>query len=785
MKKYYLLLLLLSFIVKFSLAQEIQGVTVKGITGITKSLSEVIALEKAHPLPPNFIATLRPELEGPEPSRQNPLAQPVRKAGSLISGAASLSASVSSSTSLPAFSNFLSIWGSYANVAGRESPYTPPDNCGDVGFTQVIATANTRMKVFPKPSVTGTPSVTPTGSSTTTLTADYNVDLNTFFANSARGITGISDPHVRFDRFTGRWFIVAIDVDHNTNNYCCVAVSDAGPTITASTNFTIYYFNVSQTGGSSRDFFDYPTLGVDKNYLYIGGNMFANSRNFSGCNMWVVNKANLIAGTLTVTGFPHSTNSTDIYTPQGVHNDDPAATQGYFIGASQTAYSKLVIKKVNYGTTPTLSVDFPLTTVTTYTPKTVPTLGGTTIDGGDRRLYAAMVKKNKITGTSSLWIAQGTRITTAGVGSSTGDRDGAYWAEIGTLTANPSILQSAMLYDGVHSTSTAEYYTYPTIALSGQGHNLMGFTSAGPAKYCQAASATRFRTDAPATFNLPGDFTTTSSTYNPGASRWGDYTQTVVDPEDDMTLWTFSEYAPTTNAWGVRAAQFKAPPPAAPSIDGSTPPVCGTWHVIINGASTNNSEFFEPGPDYAKHLRISFSGGTSGIPDAIVTSVTPTQIKADITLNGTAAGTYTVTVTNPDGQSVSTTFTLSTSCATFKTTNLITSTTSGKPTISSPVVNSSAETDKVFVDNNSVITLKNSFAKTTIYPNPVHNVLNLINANGSNSIIQILDGKGHLLQQVRSASVNSRLNVSNLASGMYMVKIISGNKVEVQKFIKN
>ena len=65
---------------------------------------------------------------------------------------------------------------------------------------------------------------------------------NNFFSNSSLGITGISDPHVRFDRLSGRWFVVAIDVDHNTNNYCCIAVSD-GPTVTSNSSFKIYYFN--------------------------------------------------------------------------------------------------------------------------------------------------------------------------------------------------------------------------------------------------------------------------------------------------------------------------------------------------------------------------------------------------------------------------------------------------------------------------------------------------------------------------------------------------------------
>src|SRR5665647_901308 len=105
--------------------------------------------------------------------------------------------------------------------------------------------------------------------------------------------------------------------------------------------------------------------------------MFANGRTFSGSNMWVVDKASLLNSTTAIiTSFPHSATGTDMYTPQGVHNDDPGATNGYFVGASQSFFSKLVIRRVSYsGPTPTLSGDLNLTTSTIYTPKTVPTLG--------------------------------------------------------------------------------------------------------------------------------------------------------------------------------------------------------------------------------------------------------------------------------------------------------------------------------------------------------------------------------------------------------------------------
>ena len=406
------------------------------------------------------------------------------------------------------------------------------------------------------------------------------------------------------------------------------------------------------------EFFDYPTLGIDKNSLYIGGNMFRGTT-FTGCNIWVVNKTALLTGTLTVTGFSHDATHTDMYTPQGVHNDDPSATNGYFIGASQTFFSRLLLKRVSYsGATPTLSTDVNLSTQTTYTPMNPPSQGGIALDGNDHRLIAAMIKKNKITNTSSLWVAQGSLMNRAGVGGSGGDRDGAVWFEIGNLSTTPAILQSASLYDTSGTATSIVHYIYPTIALSGQGHNFMGFTSVGANKYAQAGVAGRYRTDASGTFNAPLDITHSGSAYNPGSNRWGDYTQTVVDPLDDMTMWTFTEYAPATNAWGVRAAQLKAPSPPTPIL--TTTPSCGTAVITIKGVSTNKSEFFDPGNDLGgpgfNRLQLSING-PSVVTVANVSFINPTQITANVTIPSNAnAGTYHVIVTNPDGQSSSTAF---------------------------------------------------------------------------------------------------------------------------------
>ena len=80
--------------------------------------------------------------------------------------------------------------------------------------------------------------------------------------------------------------------------------------------------------------------------------------NYNGATGFVVNKTDLINGTLTVTAFRQiGTANSGIRVPQGVNNDDPNATEGYFIGVDGAQYGRLdMIRISNPGSaTPTAS----------------------------------------------------------------------------------------------------------------------------------------------------------------------------------------------------------------------------------------------------------------------------------------------------------------------------------------------------------------------------------------------------------------------------------------------
>ncbi len=530
----------------------------------------------------------------------------------------------------------------------------PPDTMGAAGPTQFMLAINGRFRIFDKE--TGT-------------LGGLNVDPDVFFASVITPGAFTSDPHVRYDPFTGRWFIVMIDVPvSQVDNRLLVAVS-SGPTITDSSSFTFFSVNHSALpGGDATCLFDYPTLGIDINALYVGANMFCPT-SFTRTNGYVIRKSSLTGGgPIVVTGFvglvPTGTGAGP-FTPQGVDNNDPAATEGYFIGVDNAAFSLLDLRRVSDpGGTPSISANVNLVVPTTRFPALVPHLGNTggtngNLDALDDRLFAAVLRNGR------LWTAHNLQVSTGGVASASGGRDGVRWYEIQNVAspATPSLVQSGTVFDSAVSNPTS--YWIPSVMVSGQGHAALGFSAAGAALAASAATTGRLSSDALGTTQAPPVvYETGTGNYNPpsdpggaGGRRWGDFSYTSLDPLDLMTMWTIQEFNNSLNSYGVRVAKLIAPPPATPASASVASVFRGlsSVDVTITGVSTSGSGFFDPGPNLPapavayNHIQASAS---AGVTVNSVTFTDPTHVTLNISTVGATAGPVDVTITNPDGQAL-------------------------------------------------------------------------------------------------------------------------------------
>lgn len=559
----------------------------------------------------------------------------------------------------------------------------PPDTMGAVGPTQVVVFLNGRLRTFNK--------------STGVADGVINADSDVFFASvvstpGAGEVAFTSDPNVRFDRLSNRWFLSIIDVVLNSTtgattrvNRILLAVSDAASngSISGATVWTFYQFT-----GDATLFTDYPGFGIDANAIYIGGNMFTLAGSFNSTKGWVIPKAPALAGgALTVwafSGLVASAASAGPIAPRGVDNPDPAnvgpTATGYFIGPDNITASTLTMRRItnpgSTGVSPTISANISVsTTISTAAPVKVPHLGNTggnngRLDALDVRLYAAIIRNGR------LWTAHNIGVNNTGTTTGTRTRNAARWYELQNLSTTPAVRQAGTLYDnsGANDVNQRNYWI-PSITVTGQGHAALACTIAGTNERVNAFFTGRLSGDTLGTMRdgpggtaLPG-ITATSSAYNPpsdaggsGGRRWGDYSFTSVDPKDDMTVWTIQEYVNGTNTYGVRAAKLLAPPPAN-IADGAGP--SGVYQVLsgqssinvtIGGLAPAGQGFYDPGPDPAaphtpfNHITASISGASVTVNS--ITYNSPTSITLNLNTVGATAGLRNLTITNPDGQAV-------------------------------------------------------------------------------------------------------------------------------------
>lgn len=608
---------------------QISGIRLTGSTGITETVNQIMARETG--IRETNLACIEADAGPIYPDRRNLQQNPLSPAVASFPINTAIQGPILPSSPQTLGTSFA---GAGRTLDGISA--VPPDNMGAIGPTQYITIVNGKIKTFNK--------------STGTLDGFLNTtDAN--FWTSVSNAVGVSDPRIRYDRKTGRWFVVEINVS-NTLNRIMIAVS-SGPNITGTASFTFYQFS------TASGFDDYPTFGIDENALYIGTNNFSSSvGTFVKTNGYVIRKSDILTGTLTVTSFPGlgTASTAGPYTPQGVDNFDAAPTYGYFVGGDVLSYGILQIRRVsNAGTaTPTISGNITLTVPTTGAPVTgVPFLGATggrKLDDLDDRLFAAVIRNNL------LWTAHNIQVNTSGVYNATGGRDGSRWYQIDVSTATPTLTQSGTIFDP--AASNPVNYFIPSVSISGQGHAAFSLSSAGTAAFPNASTVGRLATDALGTTGIIVNTTSSSTTYNlqTGTERWGDYSLVTLDPIDDQTLWMINEYCDASSSWASRVTKLIAPPPATPAL--CTPNIIAknqpSVNVTLTGTAVSGSGFYDPGsnlPSPALAFNHISAAVTGGVVVNSVTYTSPTSIVLNLNTMGAATGTSSITVTNPDGQS--------------------------------------------------------------------------------------------------------------------------------------
>lgn len=426
---------------------------------------------------------------------------------------AQLIAAAAPASSPPLTTNFL---GTLDNGRG-----VPPDTMGSVGPRHLMVTVNTEVKILTRG---GQPI--------------SSVALDQFW--SRVNPNGTSDPHSFFDADSGRWFIVTIsDFETATASILLGASQTDDPT----GRWNLYKIDADPT---DVEWPDYPTLGMNSKWVVIGGNNFSNSTGaYTGAGVWVFDKQSLIQGALTIpaTSFPvrsgftlqpcitFDQNEPTLYLVENFGNNSlristvtgPANNPSLNVGVA-FANSRLGNWNLQGG-----DLGFQLG-------------DARGIDAGDPRLMNAVFRNGAIWCSHSVFFPASGAPTHAA----------AQWWQI-----NPSgaVIQQGQLSDSSGNIS----YSYPSIGVNKNNDVLLGYTKFDSSGYASAKYSFRAGSDAINTLRgealLKAGEASYFKDFGSGRNRWGDYSMTVVDPLNDLDLWTIQEYAASpvgpTSQWGV------------------------------------------------------------------------------------------------------------------------------------------------------------------------------------------------------------------------------------------
>lgn len=502
--------------------------------------------------------------------------------------------------------------------------FWPPDTMGAVGPGHFVQMLRGSVAIFDK--------------SGNRLS---HVTLNSFFTTGSYPRGNCFSPRVIYDRRSGRWFAIALETNAGANNHIILAVSDTS-------NPTGTWRKYAIAIGEANTWTDEAMLGTDDNGVYFGATMVPSGGSPFG-KIAATRKASLLASSPSLGTVYSWRLITDMKaTPCPVHNQDAVASDGFmfFLASAPTGFADLRYRSLQWALSgvPTLSLTANVSTAAYGAPVNAPQPdGAANIDVGDDRILMAVRRAGQI------WTTRNVGVTATG-GAGAVDRTAVEWLQLTPSASLLTLAQQGRIYDG--ATENPMFYYYGSIMVSGQGHVAVGFSGSSATTYVGAYTCGRLAGDPAGTMRAVAQIKEGEAPYERlvgGRNRWGNYSYTSLDPNDDMSMWTVQQFADSTddnptNVWGTWIARLLAPAPTITAASGSA--VQGTTGVVLNVTGTG---FYDPGPGYANRLAITLSG--DGISNYVVTYNSPTSasVRFDVDLDATI-GPRDVIVTNPDGQ---------------------------------------------------------------------------------------------------------------------------------------
>jgi hypothetical protein len=420
----------------------------------------------------------------------------------------------------------------------------PPDTQGTAGPNRLMVTLNSNVVVEDR-----------FGNQ---LTA---VSLDAFWAPTGNTIT--TDPRVAYDPYNDRWIVATSGDFLSSTAGVLVGVSQTGdPT----GNWNLYKVAVDSTG---QHLCDFPRLGFNKKWVVVMCDVFIDAGPFLTGRIYVFDKFDLYnqgAGAPVVfdDNIDNNPNGGDSSVAPAITYDNNVDTE-YLVeeynGNDTNTHNGLlrlwaIIGPVN---APALStIAFPATSVAWDEGMTVdnfaPQSGSATgIDVGDARIGNVIYRNGNLWTTHPVFYPCCTPTTAP-------NRSAIQWWEIDT---SGNVLQRGVIDSPDHS----HFRSYPSIAVNQYDDALVGYARFSSTEFAGGFYSFRSHLDPGSVLEAETTLRAGDATYvktgGGTSNRWGDYSNTSVDPIDDTSFWTIQEYAAAPSShwstWWGQVTLFGTP----------------------------------------------------------------------------------------------------------------------------------------------------------------------------------------------------------------------------------
>jgi hypothetical protein len=398
----------------------------------------------------------------------------------------------------------------------------PPDTQGAVGPNHLVVTLNSQVKIQ-----------TRDGAS---LGA---VPLDTFWSN-----VGTFDPKILYDPYSNRWIFVALGGQKQTTS--SILIASASGELTG--NLIRYQVKADDT---STLWADYPSVGFNSNWVVVTVNMFdfATPPNFKYAKILVFNKAELYSGgAVALTAFQDASGG---FTEVPALTYDSTLPEVYLVttwnGNNQGAGYIRIGKITVSGGSPVFNPQ--LAFASTGRPwdngrsiiSFAPQFGSPNlIDAGDDRMLKVVYRNGSLWCSHTVYLPAGTPTHTS-----------VQWWQLGT---DGTVLQISRIDD----VSGQVFCAYPSIAVNRNNDVVVAYSTFSAQEFASAAYNYRAGVDAPGSLRNGVFLKAGEDPYylpdptKSNKNRWGDYSNSVVDPLNDFDIWTIQEYAASpSNNWGT------------------------------------------------------------------------------------------------------------------------------------------------------------------------------------------------------------------------------------------